>query len=477
MVQADGVAGAELLAVALVGLDGDRRVLLHEPGRDVAHRHAEHHLHLGLLAEREEAVEPREVVAAFGRLEPAPGELGDPDHVEGVLPHHREVDPPSLLRPVLGIVVDAEVHAPSSPTPSMDFPTLVAQGASRSGRDSLDRGRRCIVAHEPEPASARRARGRGQALRLHVRSAAPGPLEARGAGLRLEPQPRACPQGGREARHPVVHRPLAPGARDFARDRRGRGHPRLQRAGRPARGRARPERAARDADRAEARRGRRHHRVGPQAEAQDRSLGAVPPQAARADQAGADTRGRLWPRLLLVQRLLGPRLPRRERDAQLPRLRREARAGRRVGARLRPRPALVAHRRDERAAQGDAGARDGRVRRRPPRHLPLDQRGLRLSAPLVAQQPLPRGKGHGDQRRLTGSTSRRSSRSSPPTASSRSSSRSIASGSACDGGALVSIRATRRAGSSSSGRTPSAPRRRARTPSGTTTRSAWPAAS
>ena len=61
--------------------------------------------------------------------------------------------------------------------------------------------------------------------------------------------------------------------------------------------------------------------------------------------------------------------------------------------------AVVADPRHDRAPQGDAGAWHDRIRRRPAWSLSLDQHRLRLAAPLVAVEPVPRGKGHGRHHR------------------------------------------------------------------------------
>ena len=62
------------------------------------------------LAKLEPAVEPVEVELAFARLEQDPGEFGDADDVEAGLVHHAEIGLPALFRPMLGVVVDADVH-------------------------------------------------------------------------------------------------------------------------------------------------------------------------------------------------------------------------------------------------------------------------------------------------------------------------------------------------------------------------------
>nr|BFF26689.1 hypothetical protein GCM10025732_46540 [Glycomyces mayteni] len=59
----------------------------------------------------QDRVEPREVVLAFARLQPRPGEHADGDEVDPGLAHEEDVVVPDLLGPLLGVVVAAVAQA------------------------------------------------------------------------------------------------------------------------------------------------------------------------------------------------------------------------------------------------------------------------------------------------------------------------------------------------------------------------------
>ena len=59
----------------------------------------------------EPAVEPIELVVAFFRLEQHPRKLRHANDVESRLLHHPQIGLPAFLRPMLRVIVDADVNA------------------------------------------------------------------------------------------------------------------------------------------------------------------------------------------------------------------------------------------------------------------------------------------------------------------------------------------------------------------------------
>jgi hypothetical protein len=145
------------------------------------------------------------------------------------------------------------------------------------------------------------------------------------AGGRVGAQRRVGAAAGRKPGRAVVHRHRQTDARTGAGDRHRFGCLQRQRGGGLDGGRSGAARAAGDAHRPQAERGRRHHRRRPRSAAQDRGRRTVSPPPAGADQAGVDSQRSLWPRTYLLQRLCRARLSRRQRDAQLSGLRRAPR--------------------------------------------------------------------------------------------------------------------------------------------------------
>ena len=55
-------------------------------------------------------IEPGKVIFAVGRLEAVPAEVAEADHVEARFAHHGKVHGPAVSRPVVGVVVGADVE-------------------------------------------------------------------------------------------------------------------------------------------------------------------------------------------------------------------------------------------------------------------------------------------------------------------------------------------------------------------------------
>ena len=86
-------------------------IFFREPGRHDRRGRADDHFDIVFLGQLQPAIEPVELVLPFLRLEQHPGKLGHADDVEARLLHHLEIGLPALLRPMLGIVVGADVDA------------------------------------------------------------------------------------------------------------------------------------------------------------------------------------------------------------------------------------------------------------------------------------------------------------------------------------------------------------------------------
>src|SRR5450759_5924590 len=82
-------------------------VFRHQPGGWRGGGSAQDNADAMCRQDRDGTIEPGEVAVPFCRLQPGPGKLRPPDHVEAGLGHQARIDRPALFWPMLWVVVNA----------------------------------------------------------------------------------------------------------------------------------------------------------------------------------------------------------------------------------------------------------------------------------------------------------------------------------------------------------------------------------